>query len=311
VERTITIKASVEKVYAELVKLENFNRWSVWNKRDSTVQLMVSGKDGTTGAYTSWKGDPEISGEGKISIAELIPNQKIVHQLIFTSPKQGEAESEFKLENINGNTKLTWEFDLATPRPKNIFNLFYSLDKQMGKDFEEGLANFKSGFENNNPGETVKKYIVKPINFPATTYAVVRQKVKWADISSFYTQSLPVIYQEIQRMKATGSGAPSGLYYEWDNANQQTDMAAAIPVTTGTKLNDPMLQVVDISGSKALYVDYYGPYDKMEPAYNSIQKYIAENKLKEKRPYIEQYITDPATQKDTSKWLTRIIYLVE
>ena len=40
---------------------------------------------------------------------------------------------------------------MATPRPWNIFNLFYSLDKQMGKDFEDGLTALKNIIELNIP----------------------------------------------------------------------------------------------------------------------------------------------------------------
>jgi len=64
--------------------------------------------------------------------------------LIFTRPRKGKAHSSFSLvETERNNTKVTWTFNLDTPRPWNIFNLFYSLDKEMGKDFETGLATLK------------------------------------------------------------------------------------------------------------------------------------------------------------------------
>jgi len=325
VERSIVIHAPAAQVYAQLIKLENINKWSVWNRKDSTVKHILTGTDGTIGAATSWTGDPEISGDGKIVIRSLNENKKIIHDLVFTKPKEGQAESEFILTETNGATTLTWEFDMATPRPWNIFNLFHSLDKEMGKDFEEGLVLIKAAIESKNDEPiTVRTYEVAPMNFPATTFALVRQQIKWSDIASFYAQHLPVIYTEAQKARLTGKNkinevgqanvtqrVPAGLYYSWDELNKQTDMAAAIPVPAGTKLESTMIQVVDIPASKAVYVNYYGAYDKSADAYSSIDKYLAANNLKQKTPVIEQYITDPAIEKDTTKWLTKIIFLVQ
>ena len=176
VERSIIIKAPAATIYEQLVKLENFNKWAVWNLRDSSAKHTLTGTDGTVGATTSWSGDPEISGEGEIVIASLLAGKKIVHTIHFLQPRKADARSEFKLEEVNEGTKLTWEFDLATPRPWNIFNLFYSMDKKMGKDFEEGLLLMKAALEIKNPSAVIKTYDVMTMNFPATSFALVRQQ---------------------------------------------------------------------------------------------------------------------------------------
>ena len=151
IERSIVINTSAVTIYTQLIQLENFNKFSVWSQQDSTAVYTMSGTDGTVGASTSWKGSPEISGEGKIEIKALEPNRKVVHQLNFTQPKKGTAESVFLLNETNkATTTVTWTFNMATPRPWNIFNLFYSLDKQMGKDFEDGLTAMKKMIEISN-----------------------------------------------------------------------------------------------------------------------------------------------------------------
>lgn len=310
VERATTINAPASVVYQQLIKLENFNRWLVWNQQDSTIKNSITGTDGTVGATSSWTGDPEISGEGKMVIVSLQPNKKVVHHIIFIKPKKGEAESAFTLEEIDGTTKLTWEFDFDTPRPWNIFNLLYSMDKKMGKDFEEGLANLKMAIEKSNKAAASGTYDVRTMNFPATSFASVRQQVKWDDTPLFFTQCLLFIRREIEKVKAT-AGMPNGLFYSWNEKNKQADIAAAIQVPSQTTLTNDSIQVVNIPASKAVYVDYYGAYDKMNDAYNPIKKYLTVNNLKQKIPVIEQYITGPATEADTAKWLTKIIFLVE
>ena len=151
VERSITINATAAFIYSQLSKLENFHKFSVWSQQDSTAIYTLSGTDGTIGAATSWKGSPEISGEGKIEIIALEPDRKVMHTLHFTKPKKGKAESTFTLLETNkAITNVTWTFIMATPRPWNIFNLLFSLDKQMGKDFEDGLTTMKTIIELNN-----------------------------------------------------------------------------------------------------------------------------------------------------------------
>jgi hypothetical protein len=148
VERTTTINAQASVIYQQLIKLENINKWLVWNQQDSAIKIIITGTDGTVGATSSWTGSPELSGEGKMTLVSLESNRKVNHHLSFIKPRKGSAESVFSLQEANGQTKVTWAFDMATPRPWNIFNLFYSMDKKMGKDFETGLAALKLAIEN-------------------------------------------------------------------------------------------------------------------------------------------------------------------
>lgn len=148
IERSIVINAPAAIIYNQLIKLENFNKFSVWSQQDSTAVYTLSGTDGTVGANSSWKGSPEISGEGKIEITALEPNRKVIHKLQFSQPKKANAESVFSLNETNkATTTVTWTFNMATPRPWNIFNLLFSLDKEKGKDFEDGLKAMKTMIE--------------------------------------------------------------------------------------------------------------------------------------------------------------------
>lgn len=310
IEHSVTINAPASFIYRQLIKLENFNKYAVWSQRDNTVKYTLTGTDGTLGASSSWSGHPDISGDGKIEIAALEENKKVAHHISFTKPKKGKAESVFTLNETNGITTVTWNFELATPRPWNIFNLFFSLDKKMGKDFEEGLAILKTVIEKTNGTSAIKTYEVNTMNFPATTFAAVRQVVKWADLVSFYMQHYPILFEEIKRAN-TSPGTSCSLFYSWDEKSQQTDVAAAVPVSAGFQTNNGIVQTVNIPASKAVYVNFYGAYDKLPDAYASIRKYIAEKKLEELSPMIEQYIIDPSKEKDTTKWLTKVVFLVK
>lgn len=152
VEKSITINAPAAVIFEQVVKLESFNNWSVWNREDSSVQHTLTGVDGTVGAATSWKGHPEISGEGKMEITSIEKDKKVAHAINFIKPRKNKAISVLLLiETDRGITTVTWQFTMATPRPWNIFNLFYSMDKEMGKDFEDSLLLLKKLIEKTSP----------------------------------------------------------------------------------------------------------------------------------------------------------------
>jgi effector-binding domain-containing protein len=309
IERTVIIHAPARKVYEELAKLSNFNEWSVWGSSDSSIKYAYSGTDGRPGASCSWEGDPSISGAGEISIKQLDPPAKVVYGIHFSRPKEGDATSIFELRESNGLTTLSWKFNMATPRPWNIANLFYSMEKEMGKDFETSLEKLRIKIEGIKKADSSYKEVSR-IDFPAMTFATIRQTVRWADMQAFFQQHFPILFEEASK-SGVQAGGPSSLFYEWNEKTQSADIAAAIAVPHGTQFSNNIITVVDIPASKAVAVTYTGPYEGEVSVYNSIRQYMRENELRQKGPSIEQYITGPTNEKDSTRWVTKIVFLVE
>ena len=90
-ERSVTINAPAAIVYKQLVKLEHFNHWSLWTSQDPTATYTLNGTDGTVGATSAWKGDPNLSGEGKMEIIALDPGKRVEQAIHFIQPKKIEA----------------------------------------------------------------------------------------------------------------------------------------------------------------------------------------------------------------------------
>jgi effector-binding domain-containing protein len=51
-----------------------------------------------------------------------------------------------------------------------------------------------------------------------------------------------------------------------------------------------------------------GSYDHLDVPHNAIESYIKENDLEVLGPALEEYVTDPGSEPDTSKWETHIFY---
>jgi hypothetical protein len=67
VERTTTIDAPADEVYAQIVDFHNWRNWSPWDDIDPDLQRSYSGPDSGVGAGYSWSGNRK-AGEGTMEI---------------------------------------------------------------------------------------------------------------------------------------------------------------------------------------------------------------------------------------------------
>ncbi|PSL49231.1 polyketide cyclase/dehydrase/lipid transport protein [Chitinophaga niastensis] len=308
VERTVEINAPATIVWNDIVKFERFNEWSTWKKMDSAAKYTISGDDGTVGAIDAWQGDK--IGKGQLQHLSLEPYKTVQQKLTFITPFSSESDVFFHLSEAAGKTKVTWSFDAHYKRPQNVMSFF--MKGSLENDFEQGLSNLKSMAEAEMKGPGTPNGIdvtVKEMDFPATTYVAVRKTIPMSKISDYYHKNLRTIYQAATAAKLQ-PGVPCGIFFTWDKNLQQTDMAAAIPVPEGSK-PAPGYEIITLPAAQAAYADYYGPYDKIANAHVAIHKFIAKKGKKIIPPTIEMYLTDPGTEKDSSKWLTKVIYFIK
>lgn len=307
VERTTEINAPATIVWNDIVKFEKFNKWNTWRQMDPSAEFTIKGDDGTLGAIDSWHG--KKIGEGKLQHLELIPNQSIVQKLTFIKPVAAESDVAFHLTEAAGKTKVVWAFTTHYDRPYNIMILF--MKGALEKDFDQGLNSLKGMAEAESKGPGTPDGIditVKEMDYPATTYAAIRKTVPLSRITDYYRKSMETLTQRAQEANLQ-PGVPCNIFFSWDTTARQTDMASAIPVPEGSKAAGGF-EIVTLPAAKAAYADYYGPYTKIANAHVAIRNFIKDKNMKIVRPAIEMYITDPEKEKDSSKWLTKVIYFM-
>jgi len=146
--RNIVIQKSRPEVYQYLKLMKNQDHWSPWKKRDPDMKQTFTGEDGNIGFTTHWDSDHKQVGAGEQEILKLEENKKVESALRFLKPWKSESTGFFDLEDADGGTKVTWGFYGTNKIPFNIMMLFYNMDKAVGKDFEEGLADLKKVLEN-------------------------------------------------------------------------------------------------------------------------------------------------------------------
>jgi uncharacterized protein YndB with AHSA1/START domain len=148
VEREVTINKPKAEVYNYVRMLKNQNDWGPWYKKEPTMKQEFRGTDGTVGFVSYWNGKDEQVGEGEQEIKKLVENERMETELRFKRPFESKADAFLILESAGENqTKTKWGFSGSMPRPMNVMLLVMDMDKEVGKDFGDGLANLKTIME--------------------------------------------------------------------------------------------------------------------------------------------------------------------
>jgi hypothetical protein len=142
VQRSTTIKAPPEKIFAIVNEFHRWTDWSPWEKLDPAMKRTLGGAERGKGATYAWEGNSK-AGQGRMEIIESAAPAKVGIQLDFIKPFEGHNIAEFTLTPQGESTKVDWVMRGPTPFVSKLMQVFVSLDKMIGKDFEEGLANLK------------------------------------------------------------------------------------------------------------------------------------------------------------------------
>jgi uncharacterized protein YndB with AHSA1/START domain len=143
VERSASIKAPPEKVFALLNDFQRWDAWSPWEKKDPAMKRTFSVVTSGKGAQYAWEGNREV-GQGRMEIAESVPPSKVAIKLDFAKPFEAHNLVEFTLEPKGDVTNITWAMQGDTPYFAKVIHVFLNMDSIVGKDFEAGLANLKT-----------------------------------------------------------------------------------------------------------------------------------------------------------------------
>ncbi len=310
-ERSTNINAPKELVFSIIDDVKTQEVWGPWRKEDPTIKATYSEK--TTGVGASYSWTSENSGNGTSTTVESTPPSSQKTRVEFEG--QGGGDAWFKLEDAEGGaTKTSWGMAFDVPWPFNAF-MAVTGSGSMNKMFDTGLAGLKEMAEQKAaeaPAAT-SKFEVKEMDFPGQNYIGIREKVSFdkAMDANYFAQNFGQLMGVLTKAKMEMAGPPTSAYYMWDDANKMADMAISLPIKSAASVNGKGISSFEVPAGKALVIDYYGSYEGIGGAHMAMDEYVKSKNLKQKLPVLEQYITDPETEPDTSKWLTKVIYLME
>ena len=143
VQRSATIKAPPDKIFALIADLRGWSAWSPYEKKDPDMKRTFSGSASGKGAVYEWTGNKDV-GQGRMEIVDAAAPSKITIKLDFLKPFEAHNTAEFTMVPAGDNTTVTWAMYGPSPYVAKIMGTLFDLDKMIGNDFEAGLASLKS-----------------------------------------------------------------------------------------------------------------------------------------------------------------------
>lgn len=302
-ERTTVVNQKPDVVKAQLVDFKFFNeKWSPWTPKDPNIKITYAGELGKPGYKYDWEGNDSV-GVGAMEFAG-ISGDSIKQKLIFKD--WGMISDVYLIATPEGEgTKVTWKMVMPMGFIWRGFGLFMDGEKQMGRDFNNGIANMKTALESLQTATA--NYEVKEMECEAKTYYGIKTNTTFDKLAAFFGESYGKIGAAMGKAKAQPIGPPKAIYWTFDEKTLVTDVAAVMEFANGTKIAG--LEKWEVPAGKVLLIEYYGAYDKSNAHY-AMDAYMKEKGLIQSL-VLEEYVTDPMTEKDTAKWLTNIYYILK
>ncbi|MCC9604535.1 SRPBCC family protein [Blastopirellula sp. JC732] len=141
-ERSLSMTAPPEVVFAHVNDLKKWEAWSPWEKFDPNMKKTYGETIAGDGAKYSWDGNKDI-GEGSLTIAKSEPYEQIKFDLKFIRPFACENDVYFTFVPSGDQTTVSWRMDGKNNFMGKVMSLFMNMEKMCGDQFTEGLENLK------------------------------------------------------------------------------------------------------------------------------------------------------------------------
>lgn len=317
VERTTEIEASPAVVYGYVSHVGKMREWGPWQELDKDQVQTIEGTDGTVGAILKWEGD--TVGRGSQEITVLTQNKYVGSKLTFFVPILGQANSTstYDLDTTRTGTRITWAIQGENGFLARAMSVFLNLDAQVGSDLERGLAKLSTlattehrRQETEREESTFLGYFVDIVERNQQVYVGKRALVPFIAIGDFYARSLRETAATAKQANLQVKGYPSGIYFARDLRSGVADLLAGMPVKADTSLTVDGMQVYSVPASSMAHVAYYGDYAQVRSAHEAITAMVQARGYTQHGISIEEFVTDPGTEPDTTKWLTNVYHLI-
>jgi uncharacterized protein YndB with AHSA1/START domain len=139
ISRSRTLAAPPAVVFAYLNDFHQWKEWSPWEKLDPAMRRQYSGAPAGPGAIYEWAGNDKV-GDGRMTIVDSKEPETVSIRLEFLKPYQATNTAEFFITPGGLGTDVTWAMSGHNGFMAKAASLVLNIDKQVGGDFEKGLA---------------------------------------------------------------------------------------------------------------------------------------------------------------------------
>ncbi|HEX8665104.1 MAG TPA: SRPBCC family protein [Beijerinckiaceae bacterium] len=150
IARSIRIAAPPERIFGLIEDFRAWSAWSPWENRDPALKRTYAGLPRGQGAVYAWEGNRNV-GQGRMEIVDASAPSRVTIKLDFLKPFEAHNTAEFTLVPQVDSTEVTWAMTGPNVFMGKVMGVFVDMDRMIGRDFEQGLANLKAAAEGSPP----------------------------------------------------------------------------------------------------------------------------------------------------------------
>lgn len=151
--------------------------------------------------------------------------------------------------------------------------------------------------------------VIGVFEVPEMLVFTILDSCSFKDAPFVMSRDYAILQNEIKECGAEVGGAPGCISYNNDTSNYVFE--CVIPIKNVAKKNPKRSKMVALSAGEMAIYNYYGTYNYLYRGYANLRAYIKQQNLQTSGPMREFYVTDALLEKNTNKWLTRIMIPVK
>lgn len=302
--KEIKVDGPYKMVYLILNDVKDWPKWYSWKKQDPDLIFNLGGREHHLGANFSFESSK--FGNGYVEITQSFQDS-------FVS-------ANLKTDKLPATLQLSWQIipqdkksvyvDIKARIPGMIpfykRGLYYGMKSRMDQMLDadiDGIKTYIEGLVNSN-------FNAAKVLYPGKKYFGLMDVVVNSKIPQFYAKTYPKIYAKLDSMNIEVAGPPAGLILDWEAKTGYVFIMAALPVNEKLP-NMAGWTFFDLKPTECLKLEHYGSYRTLRNAHAQLSYMLDNSPFTLGIPVIEEYVTSPSQEPDTSKWLTNIYYLFD
>jgi carbon monoxide dehydrogenase subunit G len=142
IERSQTIKAPPEVVFAFINDLHQFNSWNPFALIDPSLKIVYTGPESGRGASYEWEGTGK-AGKGRMEIADSVSPSRVTMRLEFMKPFAAKNIVDFTIVPVGASSQVTWAMTGHNAYLQKVMAALFNMDRMVGGQFAAGLSTLK------------------------------------------------------------------------------------------------------------------------------------------------------------------------
>jgi len=142
IEKSVSIQAPPEKVYALIADFHNWPKWAPQDRDDPTMQRTYHGTTIGQGAVSDWTSKGS-AGAGRMKIIAATRPSQVEVAVDWERPFMLRNSHTFTLTPVGSGARVVWTAEGTNLYIMKVMEVFVGVNGLMGKHLEAGLAELK------------------------------------------------------------------------------------------------------------------------------------------------------------------------